>query len=710
MVIRIWAALILALIGLEGLARGESWLQGQVLENHGGIKRPAAGAQVWIVNVGNPYTTLSDGGYRVLVPDAIRVGQTIVLYVKRRGWAIDTPQGGELQLPQGLSANIVLSPEASPEFLSSAQLDKLLASLPEEITSQVRLDGKAGEANPAQVVKDYAAKHGLSEREVTAKVEELVKQYEQSGNLDKQCLGAVYRKNLEQAATLCRKGATSKTELLKKKRQEVDTLSTSYLRSERPERKQHRSHAFLTIRALTLQGAFLRKPSVTLANQTGTEKTLEPFSVNTISPASGPTPSEETRRQFIQLAEEVVRDFKAVGDVHYANYQFDKGLAAYEESLTYLSKGELPTLWATIQWDIGRVNREIGIRTEGSAIHYHLGEAVKAYHEAQTVFTKNEFPAAWAALQDKLGTVLADQGTRADGDDGPRLLAEAVAAYRNALTVRTKEQLPQDWATTQHNLGAVFQRQGTRTSGEEGRQLLAQAVAAYRNALTVRTKVQFPRDWAATQNNLGAVFYEQGIRFNDTHDLVKSAAAYNQALTVYTNQDLPQEWAKIQNNLGIALQEQGRGTRGDAGTNLLAEAAAAYRAALTVRTKDALPQDWAATQNNLGGVLADQGVRTGGDAGLHLLTESVANYNKALTVYTKQDLPQQWAKIQNNLGVVLWDHGIRIGGQEGKKFIREAIAAYRLALQVRTKETSPFEWEETTQNLQRAEEKLEEMK
>jgi hypothetical protein len=32
----------------------ENWLQGQVLENHGGAKKPAVGAQIWIVNVGNP--------------------------------------------------------------------------------------------------------------------------------------------------------------------------------------------------------------------------------------------------------------------------------------------------------------------------------------------------------------------------------------------------------------------------------------------------------------------------------------------------------------------------------------------------------------------------------------------------------------------------------------------------------------------------------
>ncbi len=87
--------LLLTFMNSVELARAEQWLQGQVLENHGGTTKPAANAQIWIVNVGNPYMTQSDGGYRVLVPDAYRIGQTIVLFVKRKGWAIATPVGGE---------------------------------------------------------------------------------------------------------------------------------------------------------------------------------------------------------------------------------------------------------------------------------------------------------------------------------------------------------------------------------------------------------------------------------------------------------------------------------------------------------------------------------------------------------------------------------------------------------------------------------------
>ena len=101
------------------------------------------------MNVDNPYLTKANGGYRVLVPDAYRVGQTIVLYVKRKGWAIATPVSGKVELNKDLTSDILLSPETSSEFLSPAQLDKLLESLPEKLKSLVKPNGKEGDADPA---------------------------------------------------------------------------------------------------------------------------------------------------------------------------------------------------------------------------------------------------------------------------------------------------------------------------------------------------------------------------------------------------------------------------------------------------------------------------------------------------------------------------------------------------------------------------------
>ena len=693
-IVRFITLLVFMVTTLEGLAQAENWLQGQILENHGDTKKPAAGAQVWIVNVGNPYMTQVDGGYRVLVPDAYRIGQTIVLYVKRRGWAIATPVGGKVELKKDFTTDILLSPEASSEFLSPAQLDKLLESLPDKLKGQIKPDGKEGSADPAQVVKDYASEHGLPEGEVNAKVAALVKQYEQSSDLGKQCLAAIYRKDLKQAATRCEQNATGKVELLKKKRQEVETLSKGHLRSDCPVEP---SFVYVSDKVIRVTNSGKR-----FQPNTETRESRVPRFV--VSPTGKPTPEQldEAKRQLLKLTEEVVAEFKATGDTYYANYQFDKALVSYKEGFSYVEMKDLPTLWADMQWLIGVANWQIGIRTKDAAIQEHLAEAVNRYGAAQTIYTKTEFPKAWAEIENALGAALHDQGTRTGSEAGTQLLAQAVAAYHEALTVYTKEALPQDWAMTQNNLGGVLQEQGTRASGEAGMQLLAQAVAAYRAALTVYTKDQLPQDWAMTQNNLGVVLRDQGSRTGGeagTQLLAQAVAAYRAALTVRTKDTLPQQWAGTQMNLGVVLKEQGTHISGEAGMQLLAQAVAAYQAALTVYTKDQLPQDWAKTQNNLGIVLRNQGSRTDGEAGTQLLGQAVVAYRAALTVRTKDQLPQDWAMTQNNLGIVLRNQGVRASGTDSTHLLQAAEAAYRETLTVYTKDALPQDWAMIQNNL-----------
>ncbi|MBX3324483.1 MAG: hypothetical protein U0223_11395 [Nitrospira sp.] len=420
--------LVLTLTIPAGFARAENWLQGQVLEQYGGMKRPATGAQIWIVNVGNPYLTQSDGGYRVLVPDAIRIGQTIALYVKRKGWAIATPLAGKVQLSPELTSDIVLAPEASPEFLSPAQVDKLLESLPEKLKKQVTPNGKDGEADPVQVVKEYAATHGLPEQEVRAKVEELVKQYEQSGDVGKQCLAAMYHKHLKQAATCRRQNTISKLDLLKRKSQEVETLSRSLQKSDAPREPSVAGRFLAAIRGQAESQPVLwtdsrrDRPGLFLAGELPT-KTADPAQL------------EEARRQLIQLTEDVVEDFRLSGHAYYADYEFVQALAAYQEGLRYVSKQEMPTLWATLMIDIGNTQRHIAVRSEEAALHQNFHAAAVALRNACTVYSKKDFPELWAKIQNNLGNALQEDGERTSGPEGAKLLREADEAYRKAQSV-----------------------------------------------------------------------------------------------------------------------------------------------------------------------------------------------------------------------------------------------------------------------------------
>jgi len=302
------------------------------------------------------------------------------------------------------------------------------------------------------------------------------------------------------------------------------------------------------------------------------------------------------------LTEETARDFRLAGDAHYNNYVFDKALAAYERALRYVSREKTPRLWASAVTEIGLANWEIGIRTEGPAVHQHLSVAVATYRQALEVYTRKELPQQWATTQNNLGNALSEQGIRTGGEEGRRLLAEAVTTYQQALEVRTRKELPQDWAMTQNNLGNALQDQGTRTEGAEGRRLLAEAVTTYQQALEVRTRKELPQQWAMTQNNLGNALQDQGTRTEGEEGrrlLAEAVTAYQQALEVYTRKELPQQWATTQNDLGNALQQQGIRTGGEEGRRLLSEAFTAYGRALEVRIRAQLPQEWATTQSSL---------------------------------------------------------------------------------------------------------------
>jgi tetratricopeptide (TPR) repeat protein len=639
----------------------------------------AAGAAVWIVGVGNVYTTGPDGEYRLFIPDAIQFGQTIRLHVKKSGWGIDKPEGGKFELPRELAKDIFVLPESSSDFLSASHIDEFLESLPELTKTQVKPDGRWEEVDMTLVVKGYAAEHHLSYQQTLRTVEKRVKFYEETHGRRQLCLAAVYRKDLQRINNLCKARNTEKLEQLPKKRQELQELSRDATKSRLQEDD--------FFRLVVLRKTF-----------TAPQKLL----VGSEELKSKQSKLNEAKRELLQLIEEVVGDFRLAGDAYYVNYEFTKALRTYQEGLGYVTREEIPTLWADMQMLVGNANGKIGDRSEGPAIHQHLDAALGAYKQSLLVYRKDQFPQAWAMVQNNLAITLMEQGIRTDGEEGRKLLAQAVAAYKAALQILTRDLLPHHWATTQSNFGVALREQGVRTGGEEGHQLLAQANAAHRAALQLQTREHLPQDWARTQNNLGNTFREQGIRTGGEEGrqlLAQAVAAYRAALEVRTRDLLPQQWAATQNNLGVTLSEQGIRVGGQEGQRLLAEAIIAYKAALEVRIRKRLPQQWAETQNNLGNTLHEQGIRVGGQEGQRLLAEAITAYKAALEVRTRERLPQDWAITQQNLGAALSEQGIRLGGQEGQRLLVEAITAYKAALQVLTREHLPQYWAQTSSNL-----------
>jgi tetratricopeptide (TPR) repeat protein len=267
-----------------------------------------------------------------------------------------------------------------------------------------------------------------------SQIEKRIKEFTQSGDQRRQCLAAVYRKNTPQAATWCREGAAAKIELLNKKRQEIETLSKANLQSEGSVERA----ALYTLVDDVRPGArkqFLVRSAAIPERRNTTVSSHHSLVADAFSPKSDPAHVQNARRQLIQLTEDVVEDFRLEGHTYYANYEFDQALAAYQEGLQYVTKEDMPTLWATLMIDIGNTQRQRAIRSKEEAIHQNLRTAAVALRDACTVYSRKDFPELWAKIQNNLGQALQEQGERTSGPEGIKLLHEADEAYRKAQSV-----------------------------------------------------------------------------------------------------------------------------------------------------------------------------------------------------------------------------------------------------------------------------------
>ncbi len=473
----------LSLIAPTDVLAEQRYLSGQVLHKQDtGRDKPIKGAVISIVKVGNPYATGEDGVYRVVVPDAIQPGETIKLHVKKIGWEIDKPEGGKFELPRDLAKDVFVLPESSSEFLSDHHIDEFLESLPELTKAQIKPDEHREDVDPTLPVKEYATQHGLSYEATLSAVQKRVRFYEERGNPNQQCLAAVYRKDFERISTLCKPKRTDKIQELGKKRQEFEKLSKGGVSS--LEKKDHR------FRILALGTTSVAPRRLILGSET---------------PRSKQSKLYETKRELVQLIEEVVGDFRTAGDAYYINYEFTKALQTYQQGLEYVAKDEVPTLWADLQILIGNANSEMAIRSEGPAIHEHRKAALKAYQQSLLVYTRDQFPQAWAGVQNNLGNTLGDQGIRTGGEEGRQLLAQAVAAYKAALEVYTREHLPEGWAQTHSNLAEAY------LSLEDWQR----AAESYRNVLTL-----YP-DSAKTYFAACSLYQEKLFAYSEAFELTK---------------------------------------------------------------------------------------------------------------------------------------------------------------------------------------------
>jgi tetratricopeptide (TPR) repeat protein len=609
-------------------------LRGQVFHlGENGEKISEPGLIVTLVETGATDDANDQGIFRLPLPPAFQLGDSITISIDKPGWRIRFPLDGEARIPRATEIlPVELLPVGSKLFWTNDRIEKLLRDASEHSKQEEKRDGGAPSLDLGREIKEWAVKYGFGAQEARDEIDRWIAEVEAAHEDDYQKgLAAFAKQQFDVAAERCRNSAAWRIRQLEETRKQekglaekAERLQDEVVRDLRMEGDSH-YYAYRFEQALT---AYEQAYQYTTKDQT-------------------PQLWAATLGDIGRVHQELGKHGEASGSpVHFA-----AAVEVLRQALLLLTREKWPQDWATVQNNLGSALRDQGTRTAGEQGAQLLAQAVQTYQQALLGRTREQLPKEWADTQNNLGHVLFEQGLRTSGEESAQLLAQAVQAFRQALLVHTREQLPHGWMADQNNLGNALLEQGKRMAGDEGAQLLAQAVQSYGQALLVYTGKRPTKGWAIIQNNLGNALQEQGIRTSGEEGaqlLTQAVQVYRQALLVYTREQLPQDWAETQNSLGNALAEQGKRTSGDEGTQLLAQSVQAHRQALLVRTREQLPQDWARTQTSLGNALQEQGKRASGEAGAQLLAQAVDAYQQALLVLTPDHFSHWWAETRSS--------------------------------------------------------------
>ena len=85
-----------------------------------------------------------------------------------------------------------------------------------------------------------------------------------------------------------------------------------------------------------------------------------------------------------------------------------------------------------------------------------VGEAEQAFERALEVFTRAEWPTVWASVQYQLGFALRLKLFSTSAEESQHLLGRTVVAHQQALEVLTLENDPEMWGIMQTGLGSAL--------------------------------------------------------------------------------------------------------------------------------------------------------------------------------------------------------------------------------------------------------------
>lgn len=492
----------LALVAAPALA-DQRFLQGKLVFVDG---QPAVGLDVVCEETGRSDASREGGLFEVFLPDVLRPGDTVSLWVQGSDWRIWQPTGGEVTIPAGPHAvTVKLLELGAKRLLNEAATEQLLLGAARKSKEQVKADGRPAKIQLSRHVGEWAVRHGFAPEEVEAAVDAWIAEVEAKGHdLRRLALAALTTNNFDRAGDWAVQWAASAD--LEQREVETGTRKPS---ADKVQAYRLAGDARYNDYRLESALEFYRKAVVASSRkQSPTTWAAAQDDVGWAARELAMHAEDRAARQFL---EESVRAYRAALEVR---------------------TRELPQQWAESQSGLGVALEEQGRRSSGEAGWALLAQAAEAYRAALAVRTRQRAPQQWAKLQNRLGTVLQEQGDRSPDETGRALLVQAAEAYRAALEVFTRERTPEQWAMIQNRLGTALQDLANRSPDEADRAPLAQAVEAYRAALEVFTRGGTPQQWAMIQNSLGTALEDQAARSapGEAERLrAQAAEAYRQA-------------------------------------------------------------------------------------------------------------------------------------------------------------------------------------
>lgn len=534
LILAMQAAFLGPVLGKERAIKGVVWTLDEK-----GTRTPAANTLVVLGDYRITSTTNDRGEFVIPLPEILKAGHGIQLYVMMDGWWIWTPVGRQWVVPlrpEHPTVDIEMVAFGSSRWLEDRSIEEALGETVRVSAPRLFPDNPPSADQWVESLRPWAKNVGTDPGAVATAAWQWGEKNSRSLEPRKRALSAFVQMDYDRAVQLFIEAGDA--ELKQPSADPVERIRQAEVAA-----KNYRSAAALH----EMHGAL--EPARVL-----TEKVLGLF------------PQDQHALQWAQTQADRGRIYAKMGTQAEGEPSRDylhtaaKALAAAADVYTF---DQWPRVSMENYLELAVTFRYLGMRTPGEDGVALLEKSVKLYRICLEVSDTSMASLYSGRIGDGLATALRERAKLEEGKNAASLLADAVAAYRVTLKHCRRQDSPTQWAKTQFELGSTLFLQAQQTEGDQRFELSGAAIEATRRALEVYTERDHPAQWAGAQALLaGATLWETSTLWGEKGPsysgvfqsrAVEAANAMRNALRVLTPQMTVGTWVTLQMGLATCL-------------------------------------------------------------------------------------------------------------------------------------------------------------